>query len=329
MQVNRGLLGWGVFFLALGSVPLAVRAGYLDTGQVARAWELWPLILVGIGLGLVLQRTQIAAIGGLIVALTFGLMGGGLLAGGLPRAGGFTSCGVGAGGDRTAFTPSRGTFGLEARVDLEMNCGDLTTGSADGTDWTVAGSAYEGRAPDVQASDSRLRVQSPEQRGVRLGVGGSSWSITLPRQVSLQVGLSVNAGSASLDLADMRVPVLDISVNAGDATVLAAALVESGSVDASVNAGSLGITLPVPRSDLRGSLSVNAGSIDVCAPAGVGLRIHMGEQGLGSNNFDARGLVRQGDTWTRPGYDSAPSRIDLNASANLGSITLDPEAGCE
>ena len=27
MRVNRGLLGWGVFFVAVGAVPLAVRAG--------------------------------------------------------------------------------------------------------------------------------------------------------------------------------------------------------------------------------------------------------------------------------------------------------------
>ena len=41
MRIDRGLLRWGVFLIVLGSVPLAVRAGYLDTDTVRRAWELW------------------------------------------------------------------------------------------------------------------------------------------------------------------------------------------------------------------------------------------------------------------------------------------------
>ena len=330
MHVNRGLLGWGVFFITLGSVPLAVRAGYLDPAVVERAWELWPLILVGIGLGLLLQRTRIAAVGGLVVAVTFGLMGGGLLAGGLPSAGGFTACGFGSGGGAgSPFPEQAGTFGLEAQVDLELNCGELVVASRDGTGWTVAGRADGGRTPEIQSSDSRLRVRSPEQRGVNLGIRGASWDITLPRQVSLSLGLSVNAGSARMGLTAMRVPELSVSVNAGDATIDAFGLVETGSLDASVNAGSLTLSLPVPASELRGSLSVNAGSIDVCVPDGVGLRIRMDDQALGSNNFGDGGLVRTGDTWTRPGYDTTSQRIDLTARANIGSITLNPEAGCE
>ena len=83
MRLNRSLLGWGVFFIVLGSVPLAVRSGILDADLVRRAWELWPLILVGIGLGLILSRTRVAFVGGLVVAVTLGLMGGALVTAGL------------------------------------------------------------------------------------------------------------------------------------------------------------------------------------------------------------------------------------------------------
>ena len=329
MHLNRGLLGWGVFFITLGSVPLAVRAGYLDPASVNRAWELWPLILVGIGLGLLLQRTRIEAVGGLVVAVTFGLMGGGLLAGGLP-AGGFTACGPGSGGgEGSAFPTQTGTLGLEARVNLDLNCGDLRSNSTDGTGWTVAGTSDGGQAPEIRSSGDRLEVRTPDRRGVNPGGRGSSWEVTLPRQVSLALGLSVNAGSARLNLSSMRVPDLNVSVNAGDAKVWASGVVEMGSFSASVNAGSLAISLPVPTADLSGSLSVNAGSIEVCVPDGVGLRIRMEDEALGSNNFADRGLVRNGDAWTRPGDDSTTPRIELTANANLGSITLNPENGCE
>ena len=83
MHVRRGYLGWGVFLILAGAVPLAVRSGYLSDDQIGRLWSLWPLILVGIGVGLILSWTRFAFVGGLIVAATFGLMVGGLLSTGI------------------------------------------------------------------------------------------------------------------------------------------------------------------------------------------------------------------------------------------------------
>ena len=59
MRVRRGYLGWGVFLILAGAVPLAVRSGYLSDDQIGRLWSLWPLILVGIGVGLILGRTPV------------------------------------------------------------------------------------------------------------------------------------------------------------------------------------------------------------------------------------------------------------------------------
>lgn len=59
MRVDRRFLGWGVFFILLGAVPLVVRAGYLTQAQVAGSWSLWPLILIGIGVGILLSRTRL------------------------------------------------------------------------------------------------------------------------------------------------------------------------------------------------------------------------------------------------------------------------------
>jgi hypothetical protein len=212
---------------------------------------------------------------------------------------------------------------------LDLSCGELVTGSADGLGWTVSGTSDGGRTPDISSSDSLLRVSSTEQRGVSIGIKGSTWGITLPRQVSIAMDLAVNAGSARMDLAQMRVPELSVSVNAADATVTARDLLQARSVTATVNAGALAISLPTPEATLTGTLSVNAGSIEVCVPDGAGLRIRLDDSALGSSNFAERGLVRAGSTWTRPGFDSLSQRIDLTASANLGSITLNPESGCE
>jgi hypothetical protein len=122
----------------------------------------------------------------------------------------------------------------------------------------------------------------------------------------------------------MRLERVQVSVNAGSAALDLGNAVELSSLDASANAGSLAVTLPALS--MTGNLSANAGSLELCVPEGVDLRIQLEDNALASNNFAEAGLVEVADTWTRFGGGSA--RIDLTASANLGSITLNPDDGC-
>jgi hypothetical protein len=324
MRIDRGLLGWGVFLIVLGAIPLAVRAGYLDTDTVRRAWELWPLILIGIGLGLVLQRTKAAFVGGLVVALTFGLLGGSLLAVGV--GGGLSSCGFGD-GSSTAFPNRTDSFAGSADVSFDLSCGDLTVTPAAGSTWTVAGSDRDGQGPTIDAASSRLRVKTRDRSGIPFGEGGNHWNVTLPTDPTLTVDVSLNAGSATLDLAGAHVPDVNLTVNAGDIRLNLSRAAQVGRLDASANAGSLKLSLPA--ASLTGSVSANAGSVELCVPAGVGLRFATSNNPLSANNFDQRGLVRSGGTWTSVGYDTAQWTVDLSATANAGAITLNPEGGCD
>jgi hypothetical protein len=329
MHLNRGLLGWGVFFIVLGAVPLAVNGGVLDADLVRRAWELWPLILIGIGLGLVLERTRLAVLGSLVVAITFGLMGGALVASGIQGPIGITSCGGGA--DRgDPFAEQRGSFAGAADVDLDLDCGELTLDTSGGNGWTFAGRSPNGEPPAITSSDTSLRVRSPQRSGVSLGDEGSRWELGLPSGVALSsLSLSINAGSADARPDGASVTGLSVSVNAGSATVDLGRTSDLSAVSGSVNAGSLSLTLPRPPEALSGSLSVNVGSLDLCVPEGAPLRIRTGDSPLGSNNFESRGLTRNGTTWTTPGFETAAGTIDLRISTNLGSVTLDPEDGCD
>lgn len=329
MRVSRGLLGWGVFFIVLGSVPLAVRSGALDAAVVRRAWELWPLILIGIGLGLVLERTRLAVAGSLLVAVTFGLMGGAALTAGVDAPIGITSCGLRDDDGGEPFAEQRGSFGGPARIELEMHCGTLEAVPVPGADWLVSGRSEDGLPPTIDRGGDRVAVRAPDRDGIGFLDEGSWWEVQLPRDVPTSLALSVNAGSADLDLAGMTVPDLRADVNAGDVEVDLSHATGTREVTASVNAGSLSITLPRPAGSLGGSLSVNAGSLNLCVPSGVALRLQVDDASLASNNFGDRGLVRSGDAWTTPGLSAATDRIELEVSANLGSITLDPEDGCD
>lgn len=327
MRVNRGLLGWGLFFVALGVVPLAVQAGVLDAATARRAWELWPLLLVGAGLGLALRSTSLAGLGGIVVALTLGLMAGGLAAAGIGSAG-FGVCSA-SGGGSSATQSTSGQLGADASVSLAVDCGELTGTVAPGNGWSATWPADNASQPKVtNASGDRLAIEFGQPDGFRVGAGSARWSVVLPADPRIRLSVSMNAGSARLNLAGAHVASLDTSVNAGDTKVDLGSAIGTTTVSGSVNAGSLSVTLPVPEGTLDGSLSANVGTVRICVPASVPLRIHVGDLSLGSTNLAQRGLTQNGDTWTRGDWDGATSRIQLSVSANIGTIDLDPEGGC-
>ena len=68
MHIRRGLLFGGLFFITVGGIELLVRAGTIDANRLDEAWKLWPLILVGIGIAILLGRSRVAVVGTVIAA---------------------------------------------------------------------------------------------------------------------------------------------------------------------------------------------------------------------------------------------------------------------
>ena len=325
MRLDPRFLNWGVFFILLGAIPLAVSQGWISGDAINGWWRFWPVILIGIGVGLLLRRTTFHFVGGLIVAATFGLMFGSLLAGGVNGGIGFGwNCSPGPGG--TAFTSQSGTLGANGSVSLEMSCGDLAANATPGTNWTLAGTSPKGQPPRVEASADRLSIR-PQERDFfgSFDSPGENWTVGLPTDPTLGLSATLNAGSAHFNLAGMHLTDLSLTTNAGSTVVdLTGAALPSFSW--TVNAGSSEITLPA--ASMTGSATVNAGSLAICVPSGAGVRIQSSSF-LASNNFGERGLTQSGSTWTTSGYVAAPIKIDLSISANAGSVELDPSGGCK
>jgi hypothetical protein len=116
--------------------------------------------------------------------------------------------------------------------------------------------------------------------------------------------VDANAGSVDLDLRQ--------TAAVGDLTV-------------KLNFGSATIRLP-PRT-LTGSLAINAGSAALCVPPGAGLRVAI-ESVAASNDFEAHGLSQVNGAWETPGFATADVRLELRATANAGSLSLDPPRSC-
>jgi hypothetical protein len=324
MSIDRRFLNWGVFLVVVGSVPLAVTMGWISSSVVADAWRFWPFLLIGAGAGLILARTAFAALGGVIVAATFGLMLGGLLAGGLSLT---PACS--AGGDLQRVADRSGTFGTAATVALELDCGKLQVNAIDGSGWQVTANATDNRpAPEIVSAADRLSVKPAQSTDfvASLFKGGSQeWQVDLPRATSIVLGATINAGEATIAPAGGDLASVGLTLNAGS-TLLDVETARVGRLSATLNAGSIQIVLPA--SGTTGAITANAGSVKLCAPAGVGLSLTMSGGFASSNNFGDAGLVQQGETWVSPDYASATATVDLHLTGNAASFSLNPQEGC-
>jgi hypothetical protein len=326
MRINRGLLGWAVFLVLVGAIPLLVRGGYISEDQIRNLGSLWPLILIGVGIAVLFGRTRFAFVGGLLVAATFGVIVGGLLSGGVAGIG-LSACGPGA--DAVAFPPQSGTFdGSTARVDLVRNCGETTITMVPGAGWRVEGEDRDGAGPRIDAQTDSLTVQSRDDDRGPLGLVGQRerWRITLPDSVRLDLEMNLNAGNATINLTGGSLNRIELDLNAGATVMDLGSVKEIGELRVAVNAGSLDLILP--SQSMSGSIDANAGSVNLCAPSGAGLKLNATDSIVASYDYEDHGLVKTGSTWQTPGYESAAVQIELDTRASAGSFSLDPEDGC-
>ena len=314
---HRGLIFWGLALISAGAVALAAQQGYIDRELLAGAWRLWPLILVAIGLSIMLSRTPVAILGTIAAALVVGTAGGALITVG-PGA---LTCG---GTDSTDVTTRHGTFGDEAAVELDFNCGTLDLSMADDERWTVASSETGRSAAEISTASDRLEVRSPDDRWFESG--RQRWTVRLPKDTSYELVVSPNAADTSIDLGGGTFTSVSVEPNAGSVFLdMADAQVET--LELSLNAGSASIVIGSGH-DLAATLSVNAGSIALCTVGDVALQITSDSNITFDTNLDETALTQAGDTWTSDGYTDASDRVQIQLEGNAGSFELNPEGGC-
>lgn len=325
MNVRRGLLNWGIFLLCLGAVPLAVQLGVLDRQTAADLLRLWPLILIGIGLGLLLRFSSLSALGGIVVAGTFGLLFGVLFAGGLPSA--TTACGSGqaAGPELTRD----GVFSAgPVAVNLELTCAEFDVGRAPGQAWSVEAVTGDAEAR-IDSTATSLTMRSNDRNGfIFTNDGRETWHVSLPADQPLSVNLTVNAASGALAVGLGPLERVNTTFNASDVRLdmSGSADNDSPTLNGTLNASS--VTAVLPDGPISGNMTLNASSLTLCAAPDAALSIRY-QDTLSSHNFGAAGLTATGATWQTDGYAGAANQVRLDLNANVSSITLDRSGGCQ
>jgi hypothetical protein len=321
MTVRRGSFYVGAFLIAAGAVAVLDAAGVLDPAKVGDALVvLWPLAVIAVGVGLALRRSPAALPAGLLAATLPGLALGSTVVAGQQFPGICTDLR----GANVQSATSQGSFGNSAAVDLTLACGRLDVTTQSGNDWRL--DAREGGSvvrTQVSSDATRLVANSDSNGRVGLHTGRVDWNVLLPTGPTVDLNAAINAGQGTLALEQARLGNLDLSVNAGQLDVdLTGATLNHLAV--TVNAGKATVTLPANAS-FNGTLDANAGALSVCAPDQLGLMVRSTAT-LGSTTVN--GLIRRGDAWVSPGYDTAPYKADLSMQASVGSVAINPQVGC-
>lgn len=318
MNIDKRLLGWGVFFLSAGAVVLVVQSGVAADDDVAAALALWPVVVIALGAGLLLRRTRFDVAGLMLAAAAPGLLVGGLLVASPDWS---MDCRYVRATDATT---QQGTLEDGAVVDLRLACGELTVTTVPGTGWQLQFDGDAARKPTVSADTRRLSVVSAARMGpFGFGRGGDDWQISLPTAERLDLVADLSAGHGDIDLAGALLGDARFVANAAD---LRLDLSGATASTVAVEANAARVSLWLPADDVTADLSVNAGAISICAPADLGVRIR--ETGTLAD-FDSTGLVRRDGAWESPNYTTATHRADVSVTANVGSVDYDPEGGCK
>jgi hypothetical protein len=278
--------------IALGALLLVVNAGLLGWGRLLDLLQLWPLVLIAVGIDILLKgRYRLA-----IAAVT-------LIVGAVFYTGALTMPGIGPAQTQAISQPLEGAE--RAELQLSPSVGELRISALERSGNLIEGSVQTARGERLvenfrtSGGTAIYELRSEGRSSGSFNIGRErSWDLRLNPNVPLKLVVDTGVGRSELALADLRITDLSIDTGVGETIVT---LPRTGQYEASLSAG--------------------VGATTIRIPNGVAARIQV-SRGLGA--VTVRGdLERDGDTYLSPNYASAEHRVDLRVSGGVGAITVE------
>jgi hypothetical protein len=191
-----------------------------------------------------------------------------------------------------------------ARVEINMGAGVL--GIAGGAkDLLEASFTYsqESWKPEVSyavsGSEGVLSIKQPSVTGVIPSPElRYEWALRFNSEVPMEMKIEMGVGGGELELGDLNLRKLDLSVGVGGANI---------SLDGDW------------ESDLDATISGGVGGLKITLPRDVGVRVEA-ESGLGG--VDARDFQREGDIYTNDAYGRTDVTLDIRVEVGVGGVEL-------
>jgi hypothetical protein len=300
---GRPPIVWPVILIGIGVLVLLQNFGYLQAGFWQIIWPLWPILLILIGVEIIIGYmrlpwpvTMLLAL--IVVLITIGGVVYLATQGSLPGA-------VSAGEPQHVEQNLQGA--TSAAVALNYGAGQLKVGAL-GTDSSLimAGdftsiNGREGVDVTYTSSSGRgdLSLSLPQNQTVWFLTGrGNVWNVQLNRDIPFELDIESGASTNDIDATDLKLTRLSLQGGLGTNTVH---LPSTGVYTARLASGLATTTVYVPDN--------------------VAARITV-QSGLSSMTIDESRFPRQGDLYLSPNYDSAANRVDLQIEGGLAAVVV-------
>jgi len=243
---------WPAILILIGVVALLVNAGVISTDRLGLLFDMWPLLLIVIGLELIVRRgvkgpaANVAAV--LIVLLAVG--------GALAYVGLAPNPGV------TGKLDAKAPVGTLDHASVEVNVGAATisvVGAQLEGDLYRAHIEYSGPKPDVSLERSNGSLQISQGDGA-FALHSRHFNLQLQINSSVPWKIAANSGASTDSLKLETVHITSIDINTGASREDITLGLPTGMVPVTINGGALNVHLRRPPG-AAASVMVSGGAV--------------------------------------------------------------------
>jgi len=308
-SVSRGLL-----LIAIGVVFFLINYGYLSWSLWLHIFDLWPLMLILAGIGLLFSRR--IPMSAVLLVFLLCMVGYSMVMGDKPES-------------RQMFNPfyyissSGGTGTLDvplqsdvkkARINLKLEGAQVQIQALDSVNsepqlisgkykWKGQGSIPGPQGAGFsteQAGDTLTATLSPALLGENDKLNLSDLELNLSTKVHYDLDITAGAINGTIDLQRLLMDNLKIG---------------TGASKFELRFGDTGIVT-------KGKIDSGASELTLVVPENVGLNVRLSGV-VSSTNFVGSGLLLEDKNWVSPNYTEAKTKIDLEISTAAGSVQLE------
>jgi energy-coupling factor transporter transmembrane protein EcfT len=332
-----------VILIAAGVILLLSALGRLPNLNWEAVLQLWPLLLIFIGLDIIIRllpRTLATILSFLLALVAVGIFVGVLLfADEIPLIENLASESTQEVVDEQISYPAVGAAAADIFVDLGSR-GTTVSSLANSKNLIEADVSYVGELIfETSTSDGLATVvlDTRESSDWLYWINpahwfdseeGRRWRIGLASDIPTNLDLDLGSGSAGLNLEDLTLSALTVDGSSGHVDLA----LPGGDYDMFYDSGSGSVNIGLPHSGLhRFLVESSSGSVSFLLPAGMEAMVVVEDKGSGSVNLD-RSLFNQikanddGEgIWVTPGYEDSRNRIELVLDTGSGSVSIDSE----
>lgn len=322
-QKSYRSLFWPVLLIGVGVIWLLSNLGVIPSQNLAMLLNLWPLILIVIGLDLLIGRHS-ALTGALVAVVAVGIVVVVLIAG---PALGLSTSGV------LRHESIREPLGEAARAEITLNLSSQPARIyplSNSTNLLEAEIDYFGELRYTSNGERlrRIRLQRIQPNpSLNFSVDPTArWDIGLTPAIPLELTIDASSGSAEFDLSSLQLTSLVIDQSSGRLQIQLPSSATAYTAKINGGSGSLQITLP-KEGNFTLRLEGSSGAIQIRTAGEIPLRLEIRDDGSGSVNLPAwlnriSGRDKEG-VWESASYSGASNPIVIICEdLGSGSFTI-------